>query len=91
MCQQKTLNWNILTNHTMKLSYISEHRLIASELWSMVFRLFGVYWVMPKSVIDLLPAWQWRFGKPVHIVLCDVFGGRGMLEVLKTLKETYQI
>ena len=57
----------------------------------MVFRLFGVYWVMPKSVIDLLPAWQGRFGKPVHIVLCGVFGGRGMLEVLKTLKETYQI
>ena len=29
----------------------------------MVFWLFGVYWVMPKSIIDLLPAWQGHFGK----------------------------
>lgn len=29
----------------------------------MVFGLFGVYWIMLKSVIDLLPAWQGRFGK----------------------------
>ena len=26
----------------------------ASELWSFVFSLFGISWVMPKQVIELL-------------------------------------
>ena len=36
---------------------------IASDLWSMVLGLFGVYWVMPKSVVELLACWQGRFGR----------------------------
>lgn len=71
----------------------------ALELWSMVFRLFGVYWVTPKSVFNLLAAWQGCFGnhrngiiwKAIpHCVMWCIWR-RGMLEVLKILKETYWI
>ena len=38
------------------------HCLFALELWSMVFMLFSLYWVIPKSVFNLLAAWQGCFG-----------------------------
>ena len=38
------------------------HCPVASELWSMVFGLFGVYWVMPLSIVGLFACWQGRFG-----------------------------
>ena len=39
------------------------HCLVAMDLWSMVLGLFGVSWVMPKSVVGLLACWQGRFGR----------------------------
>ena len=33
------------------------HCPIAYELWTMVFYLFGLQWVMPKGVIDLFAVW----------------------------------
>ena len=30
------------------------HCLVATDLWFMVLGLFGVSWVMPKSVVELL-------------------------------------
>ena len=39
------------------------HCPVASELWDMVFGLFGVSWVMPLSVIGLFACWQGRFGR----------------------------
>ena len=38
------------------------HCPVASELWDMVFGLFGVYWVMPMFAVGLLACWQGRFG-----------------------------
>ena len=35
---------------------------IAFELWSMVLTLFGIYWVMLKTVVELLACWQEKFG-----------------------------
>ena len=35
---------------------------IASDLWSMILVLFGLSWVMPKSVVELLACWQGHFG-----------------------------
>ena len=29
----------------------------------MVFELFGVLWVMPRSVVEMLECWQGNFGK----------------------------
>ena len=33
------------------------HCPIAYELWTIVFYLFGLQWVMPKGVIDLFAVW----------------------------------
>ena len=38
------------------------HCLVATDLWSMVLGLFGVSWVLPKSVVELLACWLGRFG-----------------------------
>ena len=48
----------------------------------MVWTLFGLLWVMPRSIIDLLSSWQGSFGghqsidlwRAVHIVPYGVFG-----------------
>ena len=39
------------------------HYPVARDLWSMVFGLFGVSWVMPQSVVGLLACWLGRFGR----------------------------
>ena len=38
------------------------HCLVASELWDMVFGLFGVCWVMPLSIVGLFACWKGHFG-----------------------------
>jgi hypothetical protein len=32
------------------------------ELWSFIFSLFGVEWVMPQTMLDLLTTWGASFG-----------------------------
>ena len=60
-------------------------------MWSMMFTMFGVFWVMLKTLVDLLACWQGRFGhhcngviwKAVsHCLMCFVFGGRGIIIAL---------
>ena len=48
------------------------HCLIARELWSMVVTLFGIFWVMPKDVLDLLASWSGKFRKHKNGVLWNV-------------------
>ena len=42
---------------------------IAYELWSIVFCLFGIHWVMPYKVSELLASWQGKFGRHRNIDL----------------------
>jgi len=37
------------------------HSPFATDLWSMVLELFGVCWVMPKTVVELLSCWSGHF------------------------------
>ena len=39
------------------------HCAIASDSWSSVLRSFGVLWVMPEKIVDLLFGWRNWFGK----------------------------
>ena len=39
------------------------HCTVAQELWSLIFVLFGITWVMPRGMVDLLLCWSDRFGK----------------------------
>ena len=43
------------------------HCPIAWELWSLVFCLFGIQWVMPHAVLELFEAWQGKFARHRHI------------------------
>ena len=47
------------------------HCVYSSSLWSLVFRLFGLQWVMPKRVVDvgLLERGLW------HTLFCWLIGG----------------
>ena len=45
------------------------HCPIAYELWSMVFCLFGIHWVMPYHISKLLGSWQGKFGRHRNIDL----------------------
>ena len=45
------------------------HCPIAYELWSMVFCLFGIHWVMSYKVSELLASWQGKFGRHRNICL----------------------
>ena len=44
------------------MDHLLLHCVFAKELQDMVFALFGIYWVMPKRVIDLFAYWQGHFG-----------------------------
>ena len=45
------------------------HCSLAKELWSMVFGLFGVHWVMPCHVFQLWAGWLGRFGDKRNLVV----------------------
>lgn len=49
------------------MDHLLLHCLIAYELWSMVFCLFVIHWVMPYKVIELLASWQGKFGRHRNI------------------------
>ena len=52
------------------------HCKVARELWDMVFGLFGVHWVMPRTVLDLFSSWQGRFERRRNAVIWRVIPHR---------------
>ena len=64
----------------------------AFELWSLMFCLFGLHWVMPHKIIELFESWQGKFKGTsqyrflenlCHIACCGVFGVKEMLDALR--------
>jgi hypothetical protein len=49
--------------HGETVNHLLLHCTVAQELWSLIFVLFGITWVMPRGVVDLLLCWSERFGK----------------------------
>jgi hypothetical protein len=47
-----------------KVGNLLLHCEIAKELWSLLFDLFGVVWVMPGRVREMLMSWRGQMGKP---------------------------
>uniref|UniRef100_A0A2N9G1A5 Reverse transcriptase zinc-binding domain-containing protein n=1 Tax=Fagus sylvatica TaxID=28930 RepID=A0A2N9G1A5_FAGSY len=43
------------------VNHLLLHCTVAQELWSLIFALFGIAWVMPRGVVDLLSCWSDRF------------------------------
>ena len=44
------------------VNHLLLHCPFAYDLWSMVWALFGLQWVMPHGVSDLFSSWQGSFG-----------------------------
>ena len=51
------------------IDHLLLHCSIASEMWSMIFCLFGICWVMPQRVADLLDFWSCNFKQHRNIVI----------------------
>ena len=43
------------------MDHLLLHCPIAFELWSLVFCLLGLHWVMPHKVFDLFESWHGKF------------------------------
>jgi hypothetical protein len=43
--------------------YLLLHSTFSQDIWSLVFCLFGISWVMLDKVVDLLACWKGDFGK----------------------------
>jgi hypothetical protein len=44
------------------IEHLLLHCEVARNLWSYIFTLFGVEWVMPQMVLELLTSWVVSFG-----------------------------
>jgi hypothetical protein len=44
------------------VDHILLHCNLASALWNNIFSRFGISWVMPRSVLDLVACW-WKSGR----------------------------
>lgn len=53
--------------HGESVDHLLLHCIMPSGLWSLVFCLFGVQWVMPQRVVDFLASWKRRFAFPLLI------------------------
>ena len=51
------------------VDYLLLHFPFLKEVWGIVSTVFGVQWVMPRKVIDLLACWQGCFGWHQHSVI----------------------
>ncbi len=49
------------------IDHLFLHCKVAKEMWDTVFNLFGLTWVMPKRVVDLLSCWQGKMGRHRNI------------------------
>ncbi len=45
------------------VNHLLLHCSVAQELWNMILNMFGVSWVMPRDVVDLLACWAGKVGK----------------------------
>uniref|UniRef100_A0A2N9IL29 Reverse transcriptase zinc-binding domain-containing protein n=1 Tax=Fagus sylvatica TaxID=28930 RepID=A0A2N9IL29_FAGSY len=45
------------------VNHLPMHCSVAQELWSMILNMFGVSWVMPRDVVDLLSCWSGKVGR----------------------------
>ena len=80
------------------IDHLIMHCPIARELWNLVFPLFGVQWGM----VELLATWLHKFNKHRSAViwamiphclifLCGVFCLKGMLVLLKEVRDLFMI
>ena len=81
------------------IDHLFLHCSLAYDLWSFVFSLFGVHWVMPRKVLDLLSCWQGSFRREQNLEIWAVIphclmgacGGKEIPGSLRTGIEVFLI
>ena len=69
-CQLIIVDWCCLCKQSGEsVDHLLLHCSMARELWSLVFGLFGVDWVMPGKVLHLWAGWEIRFGDQRNMVV----------------------
>ncbi len=57
------VNWCCMCKLDVEsIDHLFLHCTVAREMWDTVLTLFGMHWVMPKRVVDLLDCWQCKLG-----------------------------
>ncbi|WMV11652.1 hypothetical protein MTR67_005037 [Solanum verrucosum] len=72
------------------INHVFLHCTVATGLWNMFFSLFGLTWVMPRSLREAFVCWSsWEVGKSIkHIwslvpaLFCGAYGQSGTKDVL---------
>jgi hypothetical protein len=44
-------------NSGVTISHLFLHCSVAREIWTFILSIFGIQWVMPKGVMELLSCW----------------------------------
>ena len=52
------------------VNHLHIHCPITTELWFMVFTLYGIHWVMLKIVVEILASWKGSLGD----IVMELFG-----------------
>ena len=66
------------------VDHILLHCLVAKGLWSHMFSMLNLPWIMPSRVAEVLMCWKRKFDDPTasvvwkiyHLVFSGVYGGR---------------
>jgi hypothetical protein len=62
------MNWCCMCKKSGEsITHLFLHCPVASELWSLIFSIFGVQWVMPSGVMALLACWRNGLGQSRNI------------------------
>ena len=63
MMEHYLVNWCCMCREDEEtIDHLFLHCKVANELWDLVLSLFGMHWVMPRRVVDLLACWQGGLG-----------------------------
>ena len=58
-CRLVIMDWCCMCKEAGEsIDYLFHHCHTARELWALVFSMFGIWWVMPRHVVDLLAYWN---------------------------------
>jgi hypothetical protein len=76
------------------IDHLLLHCEVATEVWNVFFQLFGVSWVMPRKVSDILESWRGQMGNR-HVLCvwrlvsscgCAVYGENRMHTTLRIMR-----
>jgi hypothetical protein len=56
------INWYCMCKKSKEIiDHLLLHYDVAKDLWVSIFRLFGLEWVIPQRVVELLASWRAQF------------------------------